>query len=117
MAAKINVTSNSTYYIKKGSRYLPVGIAGPDLYEGIWLVQVTQGCRSSKNLYIRLADLPDCHDLEILAKVTMLEEIITNTMSKAWANGASASISEVAQKIASALATAEMKLTQKQMRR
>ncbi len=108
--------SESTYYIKKGKKYIPVGISGPDLYDGLWLVQCKDGSKSYKNLYMRLSNLPDCHDLQLLAKVTMLEDIICKTMMDAWKDGAQVSIADVASQITAAIATAESKLTTRNLR-
>jgi hypothetical protein len=107
---------SETYYIKRGKKYVPVGISGPDLYDGLWLVQCSDRGRSYKNLYMRLANLPDCHDLTILAKAAMLEDIIAKTMMDAWKDGPSRSIQDVAGMIAAKLVTKEEKLTQKQLR-
>jgi len=106
----MNHKDNYTYYIKKNGKYEPVGISGPDLYEGIWLVQVKEHCRSSKNLVGRIRDLPNPFDLEILAKVTMLEDIITEIFNEKWKDGSMASFSEVAEAICNRLATEESKL-------
>jgi len=105
-----------TYYIKKGNKYVPAGISGPDLYEGIWLVEIKPGSKSYKNLVMRLCDLPDPKDLQLLAKVTMLEDLISKTLMTAWSGGKQASIAEVASRIATAIATAESKLTIKDFR-
>lgn len=107
---------SNTYYVKEGKRYIPVGISGPDLYEGIWLVQVEPGRISHKNLICRIADLPDSFDLQVLAKVTMLEDVILKVMQDSWKDGGSASLAEVASRIASALATRETKLTTRKLR-
>jgi hypothetical protein len=106
----MNKDTDSTYYIKKNGKYVPVGIAGPDLYEGIWLVQVKEHCRSSKNLVGRIRDLPNPFDMEILAKVTILEDIITDIFHEKWGDGKSCSFSEVAEAICNKLATEESKL-------
>lgn len=108
--------SESTYYIKKGKRYIPVGMSGPNLHNGLWLVQSHSGGTSYKNLYMRVGDLPDCHDLQLLAKVVQLEDTICKTMMKAWEGGAQVSIAEVASRIASAIANAECKLTARNLR-
>jgi hypothetical protein len=104
-----------TYYIKKGKKYVPVGMAGPDLYEGVWLVQCESGNRSHKNLVMRIGDLPDPTDLTILAKAAMLEDIILKEMMDVWSGGKLASLGEAAQRIANKIATTETKLTQKNL--
>lgn len=107
---------SETFYIKKGRKYIPVGQTGPELWNGIWLVESKPGSTSYKNLCCRLSDLPDRFDLQILAKVTLLEDIIINVMNEAWKDGRGASLAEVASKIATKLATHEIKLTTRKLR-
>jgi len=108
--------SESTYYIKLNNRYIPVGCTGPALYDGIWLVQSSNTGTRHSNIIMRMANIPDCYDLQILAKTTMLEQIISDIISNAWADGKSESIANIAMKIAAQLAIEENKLTIKQFR-
>lgn len=101
-----------TYYIKKGKKYIPMGVSCPDMLgEGLWLVQFNEHSRSYKNLMYRVCDLPDPVDLQVLSKATLLEDIITKEISDAWKDGKAASYAEVAQRIVSKITTAEGKFT------
>lgn len=109
-----------TYYLKRGKRYIPSGYNGPDLFPGIWLVQVTPGCKSQKNLSILLSELPDPTDLQVLAKTVLLEKTILKVMNECWpSNGIGCSLYECAMRIAKALTKEELrlkKMTTKNMR-
>jgi len=103
---------NETYYIKKGKKYIPVGMSHPDMMgEGLWLIQFYEHSKSYKSLMFRVCDLPNPIDLQVLAKATLLEEIITKEISDAWGDGKFTSFAEVAQRIVGKLTTAESKFT------
>lgn len=89
-------------------------MSGPSLHDGLWLVQCTKSTTSYKNLYVRLADLPDCHDLEILGKAVLLEETILSVLRTAL--DGHCTLQDIASKIAASLVTQETKLTLKHFR-
>lgn len=65
----------STYYVKKGNRYIPVGYNGPRLYDGIWIVQ-SKGSRTTSVSWL-VGDLPDPVDIIPIAALMQFDDELT----------------------------------------
>lgn len=104
---------NNNIYIKKGKKYIPVGIRGIQdeyLMDGLYLVRHEPGCRKIDNVnwlsgiygLIRLTDSNiNFTDLSKICTFKDLEETITNALSEAYNkvddNGYHMSIAELSQ--------------------
>lgn len=103
--------SENTYYIKKEKKFIPVGFEGPELYNGIWLVEAKDGCKSHTNIRQQLAELPkDPRKLEIFSKLVLLEKTVMDVMQDCWDHGKSCTLYECARKISVELAKKEIKI-------
>lgn len=77
-----------TYYIKKGKRYIPVGVNGaPDLHNGVWLVETRPGRRSMTNLVYKLSDLPAPVDVQKFVSYILYEDKLTMFLSEFFEDG------------------------------
>lgn len=75
---------------KKGrARYIPAGVTGVDTYQGLWLVQEMPNGKESRNLALRLCDLPQPIDLTKLVSIELLRKTIQDCMLKASREGSS----------------------------
>lgn len=92
----------TTYYVKEGNRYIPVGMACPDIWEGLWLVQRTESSKVSSNLtYCYLRDLPEPVDVTKLASAALLHEKIVKVLMNS--ENRYKSTNDVAQEVVKAL--------------
>jgi len=77
-----------TYFVKKRSRYIPVGVnKGPDLFDGIWMVKSGDGYRSMSNLVYRLSDLPQPVDMQGVVSHLIYEDSLTKFFSEFFDDG------------------------------
>lgn len=77
-----------TYYVKKRSRYIPVGVnQGPDLFDGIWMVKSGDGRRSMSNLVYRLSDLPQPVDMQGVVSHLIYEDSLTKFFAEFFDDG------------------------------
>jgi hypothetical protein len=69
------------YYVRKpNGRYEHVGYCNcPDICTGLWLITspAGRGGKRYENVFYRLADIPDCAEVQDMVKCMLLSEMIT----------------------------------------
>ena len=79
---------------------------------GVWLVEHTPNCKSTKFLVKKLMELPNPNELKILAQTKQLEDIIIKSFNECWPPNSKlgSSMAEFARAMAKRLTTAEIKI-------
>lgn len=97
----------TTYYIKHGKRYIPVGLGNVDIYDGIWVVNVKAGSRGGKNLLRYLGRRPKAEELQILAAAIDLEDDIIKIFSDIHKNNENLSWADLSRRVVLMIAEKE----------